>query len=83
MVRIPFLTVHFLLCHTFLNLHKNIISSLVNRSDYKTHVNLSILIFKKQTDAVKILLNASPKETWRFVTDLNHLLESYKDIFIS
>lgn len=29
-------------------------------------------------DAVKILLNASPKETWRFVSDLNHLLESYK-----
>jgi len=24
MVRIPFLTVHFLLCHTFLNLYKSI-----------------------------------------------------------
>lgn len=38
-----------------------------------------MISFKKQTNAVKILLNASPKETWRFVTDLNHLLESYKD----
>lgn len=38
-----------------------------------------MISFKKQTNAGKILLNASPKEKWRFVTDLNHLLESYKD----
>lgn len=81
MVRIPFLTVHFLLCHTFLNLHKNINNELSNAMISK-HVNPIYtwrLASRNKADAVKILINASTKVTWRFMIGLNPLLETYKD----